>query len=345
LCLQKSYNFVLTYMVKKLSCAFIATFVILLTQVGNAQDPIFSQFYANPLYLNPALAGSAICPRLNLNYRNQWPSIPGTYVTYSASFDQYWDKISGGVGLIAMRDQAGEGALVTNTVGAIYSYRLTVSRKHFLNAGFQATYENRSLDWDKLTFPDMIDPKYGFVNATQEKRPDHLSIGFADFSSGLTFSNADNYYVGVAFHHLTQPNEGFYSDISSRLNMKLTAHAGFILDLKRKSGKTRNQEDPTISANILYQQQQKFQQLNYGIYFNRFPFVGGMWFRQSFNNPDAIIFLAGLQQESFRVGYSYDLTVSKLTNITGGAHEISVSWIFPCPVKHKKVRAINCPTF
>ena len=37
-----------------------------------AQDPLFTQFYANPLYLNPALAGAARCPRINLNYRNQW---------------------------------------------------------------------------------------------------------------------------------------------------------------------------------------------------------------------------------------------------------------------------------
>ena len=28
-----------------------------------AQDPEFSQFYANPLYLNPALAGVTICPK------------------------------------------------------------------------------------------------------------------------------------------------------------------------------------------------------------------------------------------------------------------------------------------
>ena len=64
-----------------------------------AQDPAFSQFYANPLYLNPALAGSANCPRVILNYRNQWPGIAATYVTYSASYDQYVDAIQGGIGV------------------------------------------------------------------------------------------------------------------------------------------------------------------------------------------------------------------------------------------------------
>ena len=53
-----------------------------------AQDPQFSQFYASPLYLNPALTGSVKCPRATLNYRNQWPALGSTYVTYIASFDQ-----------------------------------------------------------------------------------------------------------------------------------------------------------------------------------------------------------------------------------------------------------------
>jgi len=38
-----------------------------------AQDPHFSQFYAAPLYLNPALAGtSAGNYRVGVNYRDQW---------------------------------------------------------------------------------------------------------------------------------------------------------------------------------------------------------------------------------------------------------------------------------
>lgn len=54
-----------------------------------AQDPEFTQFYANPLYLNPAFAGSQRCPRVALNYRNQWPALSGTFVTSSASYDQH----------------------------------------------------------------------------------------------------------------------------------------------------------------------------------------------------------------------------------------------------------------
>lgn len=310
-----------------------------------AQDPIFSQFYANPLYLNPAMAGSAVCPRLIANYRNQWPAISGTYVTYNASYDQYVDNISGGVGLLLTNDRAGEGALTTTMASGIYSYRLTISRELFLNAGFQATYFQRRIDWDKLTFPDQIDPRFGFVNNTQETRPDNLSRGFVDFSTGLLFGDNENFFVGLAAHHLTQPNDGFYTDVSSKLNMKLTAHAGTIINLAPRRSSGRRLDDPTLSPNILYQRQQEFQQINYGIYFNRYPFVGGIWFRQNFENADAFILLAGFEQSSYKFGYSYDLTVSKLTNITGGAHEVTFAWQFKCPPKKKRIKAINCPTF
>ena len=74
-----------------------------------AQDPTFSQFFANPLYLNPAMAGTNIWPRISLNHRNLWTGIGKTYVTYSASYDQYVDKIGGGLGFAIAKDVAGAG--------------------------------------------------------------------------------------------------------------------------------------------------------------------------------------------------------------------------------------------
>jgi type IX secretion system PorP/SprF family membrane protein len=86
-----------------------------------AQDPTFTQFYANPLYLNPALAGSYGCSRFALNYRNQWPQLSGNYLTYSASYDQYFKNISGGFGVLATHDQQGQGTIQTTMLGGVYS--------------------------------------------------------------------------------------------------------------------------------------------------------------------------------------------------------------------------------
>ena len=48
-----------------------------------AQDPIFTQFYSNPVYLNPAFSGTHHCPRIVSNYRNQWPNFSGDFITKS----------------------------------------------------------------------------------------------------------------------------------------------------------------------------------------------------------------------------------------------------------------------
>ena len=66
-------------MLKGYTALFILT--IGLTTGVFAQDPQFSQFYAAPLYLNPAFAGSSELARVGINYRNQWPAMPGNFVT------------------------------------------------------------------------------------------------------------------------------------------------------------------------------------------------------------------------------------------------------------------------
>ncbi len=132
-----------------------------------AQDPIFSQFYGNPLYLNPALAGAEHCPRVNLNYRNQWPGLNGTtYATYSASYDQYINKLAGGVGLLILHDVAGPASLTTNNISGMYNYHLKVNHTFNLNFALQGTWFQKSIDWSKLTFGDMIDKRLGFVYNT-----------------------------------------------------------------------------------------------------------------------------------------------------------------------------------
>ncbi|MEI7596596.1 MAG: type IX secretion system membrane protein PorP/SprF [Bacteroidota bacterium] len=330
-------------MIKRLLKSLLPLYCVFLASYSFGQDPEFSQYYANPLYLNPAYAGSNICPRLIMNYRNQWPAISGTYVTYNASYDQHFDGISGGLGLLVYNDKAGEGTLNTTQISLIYSYKFDVSRKFSIRTGLQASYFQRRIDWDKLTFGDMIDRKLGFINQTQEVRPSSQTISTPDFSAGIVGYSQD-FWAGFAAHHITQPNEGFLS--YARLPMKITGHIGGFIPLNGRIGKRRRKlEDPTISPNILFNKQQDFTQLNYGFYFNKYPFVTGIWYRQSFENSDALIVLVGFQQSAFKFGYSYDVTVSKLSSSTAGAHELSFTLNFPCRPKRKRLRAIQCPSF
>ncbi len=317
-------------------------FVLMTGSVSYAQDPHFSQFYANPLYLNPAFAGTTLCPRVILNFRDQWPSISGTYVTYNASYDQHIDKLSGGIGVLLNTDRAGQGILNTTTASFMYSFRLEVNRSFSMKLALQATYFQKKLDWQKLTFGDMIDKRHGFVYSTSELPPSRLTKANVDFAAGV-LGYGEKYFIGFAVHHLTQPNEGFIS--MSRMPRRYTVHAGGIINLVKKVRRRSNEHTPTLSPNILFMQQANFQEINYGLYFNRYPFVGGLWFRQNFKNADAIVFMVGVQASMFKIGYSYDLTISKLTNATGGAHEVSFALQFNCKPPNKRVRAINCPQF
>lgn len=312
-------------------------------QLTYSQDPQFSQFYANPLYLNPALAGATICPRGIGNFRDQWPGVGGAYVTYSASYDQYVDFIHGGVGLLVMADRAGGGTLNTTTISLMYAYKFNISDHIYASTAIRAGYYQRSLAWDKLTFEDMIDPQNGFVLPTSEKQPDNLSVSAPDFSAGVFVGYDELIYGGIAVDHLSQPKIGFYSDNTSKLDMKITAHIGSIINLK--SGGSTDENEFSISPNILYQQQFKFHQLNLGLYLTYDWIIGGAWFRYNFENADAIVPMIGIHYKNLRVGFSYDVTISNLKGSSGGAYEASASWQFPCPEKRRTIKAIKCPRF
>jgi len=320
---------------------FLITFIL---GKSFAQDPEFSQFYANPLYLNPAMTGITICPRAVGNYRNQWPGIGKAFNTYSFSYDQYVDALHGGLGLLVTADRAGGGNLNTTTISLMYAYKFNLTSHLQASGAVKGGYYQRRLVWENLRFEDMIDPQNGFTLPTAEKQPDNLSVGVPDFSAGVFLGYDDLVYGGIAVDHLSQPKIGFYNDNSTILPMKFTVHAGSVISL-RTNGSADEDREFSISPNILYQQQFQFHQLNVGLYLTIDPFVGGLWFRHNFENPDAIIPMIGVHYKNLRVGYSYDYTVSKLKSVSGGAHEVSASWQFPCIEKRRHVRAIKCPRF
>jgi type IX secretion system PorP/SprF family membrane protein len=307
----------------------ILVFTVFLFEL-KAQDPQFTQFYANPLYLNPAFAGTARCPRICMNYRNQWPGLSGKYVTYSVSGDLHLDALAGGIGVLVTTDDQANGTLKTTNASLIYAYQAVINREFSLKFGLQATYMQKSLDVANLHFGDMIDARRGFVWNTKEAIPAPNKKG-ADFSAGL-LGYSKQYFFGFAANHINQPDEGLLG--LSKLPVKYTIHGGAIIPLEKGN-------ESYLSPNILFQAQQKFTQLNLGLYYVKGPFVAGLWYR----NSDAVIALIGIKNDNFQAGYSYDVTVSKLAGNTAGAHEISVQIKFECKTRRKKYRTISCPSF
>src|SRR6476646_4275551 len=120
-----------------------------------AQDPNFSQFFASPLTLNPALTGKFDgVYRVAGNYRNQWPTINNAFRTYTASFDvgilknriPEYDQF--GVGILGFSDQAGAGVLKTNSVALSVAYHKSIDENGYnqIGAGFQGGLVSKRLD-------------------------------------------------------------------------------------------------------------------------------------------------------------------------------------------------------
>lgn len=342
---------------------YLLVCIILIASISTlrAQDPQYSQFYAAPLYLNPAFAGSALSSRAIFNYRNQWPGLNATFVTYSASFDHYFPKIKSGVGILATNDTQGFGKLRSTDIGAQYAYQLELTDTWAFRVGFQGSYVSRSIDFSNLIFSDQLSSNGPTGGASgEESYLDNTQKSYADVSTGgLVYS--DMFYIGYSAHHVNRPSQSFIKNADSRLPMKSTITAGMTISLdgkpKRGLKRSKNEREVSISPALLYKMQGKFSQLDAGMYFTYEPAVFGLWYRgipikksiEGLNNHDAVIFLAGFRNNNFSFGYSYDLTISSLTPSTGGAHEVSVSYVFPRANKKKKLprsaRRLPCPKF
>ena len=320
--------------------------MLLASGTASAQDIGFSQFYANPLYMNPAFAGTAVAPRIALTYRGQWPGLVSAFTTVSASYDQYVSDLHGGVGVLLMTDRVGDhGALSTNLMGAMYAFNFRVSRSVNISAALQVSLVNTNLKWDEnLRFPEQIHEQYGFAYPNNAPRPDKTSQWTADFNAGV-LAYGPKWYAGLSVAHLTQPNVAFYSE--DRVPIKLTVHGGGLINVaeERRRQSSLSLGTPIISPNVIYQYQGGLHYFNYGLYLDWMPFLVGVWFRNGVENADAFIFQVGVQQDYFKVRYSYDVTVSKLANSTAGAHEVTIGVMLPVPEHKKKVQAIRCPSF
>ncbi|MEM9917651.1 MAG: type IX secretion system membrane protein PorP/SprF [Bacteroidota bacterium] len=310
----------------------ILTFVLLclLYFTAQGQDPIYSQFYAAPIQLNPAFAGNTVGPHISINYRNQWPSLQGSYVTYSAAYSQYFPTVNTGFGLMVLSDDAGEGLLKTNKASAVFSYRLQVNRDFFLKFGAEGGVVQSRLDWDRLIFLDQIDAEIGPISPggtpfpTEEVRPDNLNNTYVDISAGL-LAYSSNFYGGVTIKHLNTPSESFLGineNLDEGLPMRLTLHGGAEIPLSFGNNWNTNS---FISPSVMFVKQGDFGQLNAGSLIKMGYIYGGVWYRHTLTNGDAVIFVAGVQQGAFKIGYSYDMTISGLgLNRSGGSHEFSL---------------------
>lgn len=324
-----------------------------------SQDPQFSQFYAAPLYLNPALTGSTSMGRLVVNGRNQWKKNVNRYDARSVSLDFNIPKWKIGIGFLATRDYAGfdkqgydligigpSTKLQRQTkLGILGSYILKIDRYWHAKGGVNLSYMFRSYDFSMLTFRDQFGTD-GTIFPTQEvagnEKTRYVDVSAGGFAySHYTNDKALNYWVGISMNHLTRPNQAFIGT-KSVYPIKTTIHTGTKIPIG--SVIARKKHDQSINPTLNYKMQGKFDQLDLGIYWHYRPIMFGIWYRglpgikkdaENDNHHDAIVFIAGIKEENLLglendliLGFSYDLTISKLGSSASGTFEIAVIYEF-----------------
>lgn len=331
-----------------------ALLAILTTFSVTAQDVHFSQFWASPLTLNPALTGMTPCTyRAGVNYRNQWASVvgPSSFQTYGVFFDAglFKSKFNGsmlGVGGHFYNDRAGDGILQNLTAQVSLAYHQALgSDRHYISFGLQAGMVQKRLDATRFVFEDMIDANGVIPGATTADVLANNNFTNLDVNAGVHWiSNfTDNFtlYAGAAMFHISEPVESFLGSSDNVLNRRYVGHGGMKIGINNKA---------VLLPSLIYMTQTEF---------SNTEILGGMsvglpmgeestfYLGGYYRNQDAIIASIAFDFKDVQFGMSYDVNTSDLSAVSSnqGGIELSLQYFGCLQGSSRPKRVIDCPRF
>ena len=306
--------------------------ILLLLIVGSAkaQDAYFSQFYANPVLLNPALAGSEGKARFIVAHRKQWTNI-SSYSTSSFSYDMPIGQTSG-MAFQATNDIQMEGVIKQATAGLTFSHKLILDRNNMIGFGINANYYQKRFDWSTLVFEDQMRSGSENMYPTAERFGTNNSQ-FLDVGAGVTF-NSDKLLVGLNVAHINKPSEQINPESETQLPMTYTMHLAYTLERYSFGKKTSY-----ITPNVIYQRQGTSDYLNIGAYWSNDLLSLGAHYRIN----QAVIASAGIAFDQFSFGYSYDYFLASSETSFGATNEFTISYKFDLKKKVKRAYVAKCP--
>jgi type IX secretion system PorP/SprF family membrane protein len=323
---------------KLLRLRLFALFIFIMCLLDvKAQDPHFSQFYASPLTLNPALTGLfAGEGRISSTYRNQWQSISNPFTTGTVAFDTralrrvFKEQNVFGLGGMALYDQSNNGGLRSRYLAftAGYNQQLDKYGHHRLGIGFQASFVSKTIDYTKFLFSRQFTP-IGFDPTLPTGEPrSTLGINYPDMGTGILYSGISNteqqWYIGASYYHITKPNESMTGG-EAKLSPRTTIHAGYNFSVNEMSklyfsGLYMNSAiSSEVMLGSIYQQYLDF-------YEKKTSVLAGVYYRHN----ESIIPYAGIESGDFQIGLSYDINISSLRTASNsrGGFELSLQYVF-----------------
>lgn len=335
----------------------------LLWSIGNrlwSQDVHFTQFFTQPLIINPAQTGFYEGNyRIGFNAKMQWPwAIRGTVYNYHTespyvdfSFLENKLKVGWmGIGFNFLNDEAGDGSLTYRRFGLSYAYHQALDKEHryILSAGVGVNYIIRSVDFSKFYFNNQWNDDIGFVLSVPSNEPlQRETFGMVDVSAGINFSAhvLDQLQMDAGFSmlHINRPKHTFFNN-TERLGFRYQANGEVKYFINEKV---------SVAANAYYTYEKKASEIIFGVmagygfkqrHFSGVPHVisFGMYYRVK----DALAPVVGYEFKKTRLLLSYDITLSKLISASkaNGGPEISLvhigSW-----TREFNGRKTYCPKF
>ncbi|RYE23046.1 MAG: type IX secretion system membrane protein PorP/SprF [Sphingobacteriales bacterium] len=294
-------------------------------------DPHFSQYYAYPLWLNPALTGVINGDmRVNANFKNQWATLNNAYRTGAVSVDyRPTDKV--GLGLTVLNQAAGDVGFNYFAAYGSFGYGIAVSSdgNKKLHFGVQAGIINRSFDPSKTQFGNQYDPTSGYNPSLPNfENFDGSNALVFDSSAGIFYYDGDpsstaNLFGGVSVAHLNRPRDPFATvGMNNKMGLRYNVHAG----VRIKAG-----ESFDLIPHAIYVRQNQSEIKAFGAYSeiklvnNNGLILGGMY-----RINDAAVANVGYHIDNLIIGASYDFNTSGLNQATNsrGGIELSLSYVF-----------------
>lgn len=321
----------------------------------SAQDIHFSQFWMNPISLNPA--STAFYDgnfRVGAYNRSQWYTVTKAYQTNGLWFDLPIAKRPShqdifGFGMTFDFDVAGNSKYTTMQSNAMFSYARSLNRKnnHFIMIGISGGIAQRTIDYASLSFDEQFqDDMYESSNPINETFPTTKFL-FGDCAAGIQWfyqpSEAFYYQAGISAFHLNMPKQSLLKDKSIRLPIKYNLQLSVGFGLNR---------DMIITPSLFYSRQLQYQEFMIGCMYtyiisrDQQGNIKKLEIGLDYRWKDALYVVLGFEIKRIRLNFSYDFNISKLTpasNAQGGM-EASMYYIF----KHKKTykrKEIPCPIF
>lgn len=284
--MMKSRNRTTATAHKKAIRCLLMILIVIVNNVAVAQDPLFSQFWYSPVYLNPAFTGCGKNEfRACFNSRVQWVNLQSPLQSYTGSVDYLFQKYQASVGVLANRFN--EGYLRTTQAHLLMAKSIGSDtynddcRTWFVNVAFQGGFSWYNANKDRLLFPDQIDENgvtgqqsqfEGFKNAGKPR---------FDMSVGMLFC-FKNVMAGAAWQHILETPYGLPGGSEeSRLPRRYTFHLSYV---NLHAEDEENDYKLIVKPTVIYNVQGISNSLMAGSLFEvpAWPVSIGFWYKSNF---------------------------------------------------------------